>query len=101
MATILLAFVIACLIFLAIYAYYYHFRQPSGKLGGSLCGSLKTLVETLWDRARGVLLTGRKLGKAPLNNNTSEANANAAPVPPPRIKKNTTIGFKGVPDNLI
>ncbi|XP_008483861.1 uncharacterized protein LOC103520539, partial [Diaphorina citri] len=101
MATILLAFVIACLIFLAIYAYYYHFRQPSGKLGGSLCGSLKTLVESLWDRARGVLLTGRKLGKAPLNNNTSEANANAAPVPPPRIKKNTTIGFKGVPDNLI
>lgn len=91
MVTILLAFSIAVLIFLSIYVYYYHIDRTLGKSKGGVCVSLKAV----WDKTKRVIVKGE------LSKGVSEPPVSEAPVPPPRVKKNTTIGFKGVPDNLI
>uniref|UniRef100_A0A8D8SYJ5 Chitin-binding type-4 domain-containing protein n=1 Tax=Cacopsylla melanoneura TaxID=428564 RepID=A0A8D8SYJ5_9HEMI len=104
MVTVLLAFAFVAIIFFGIYVYYYHVDRSLGKTKDmNVCFSMKQIAETLWDKTK-QKFKGDKLGQGHVKESSVDKNGNMegnAPVPPPRIKKNTTIGFKGVPDNLI
>lgn len=93
--TVLLALICSVLMLLGIYIYYYHIQKR--KFNTALCTSGKDILGNLWDKTRQLMA-----GDKSMKDGASETKENLnAPIPPPRIKKNTTIGFKGVPDNLI